>query len=204
MPGKRHLYNKDFKACDNCQGKGTVSCSSCHGKGYREVRRSGYDSSNRYYSDTEGENCTLCNGTGDQQCSYCGGTGDQLTYDSTSIVHPDPTDIDDTSDRDETPRSKDDYPTLYEQSLTEGEARRNEIIDWIWNAHVFAAAQQSNLVKWLTDLDLTLANASQSLIDVADPLSQPSSATQARTLAMMLRGLASICSTIDLYKLARR
>jgi hypothetical protein len=62
MSAKRYLYDKNFKACDNCRGRGTVRCDDCGGKGYREVRRSGHDSSNRCYSETERENCTQCHG----------------------------------------------------------------------------------------------------------------------------------------------
>ena len=143
MSGKRHEFSKEFKACDQCHGKGTVDCSSCDGRGYREVTRSGYDAYGRSYSDKERERCTVCGGTGQRRCSYCSGTGDQRDYASKysdtgesadSVTDRAP------SETDSNPLSAEERAEEYRRRIAELELGVGQLADWL----------EANNVDWVS------------------------------------------------------
>ena len=199
MSGKRHIFSNEFKACDNCRGKGTVYCSSCSGRGYREVSR--YSPSG--YSETQRDSCSVCHGTGERMCNYCSGTGDQRIY-STTAPEVDEDVIESDSDADEgdfdLEGSKQKYSALYSAKLEETEEQRNKIVEWIWNAHAFSTDYKLSVTSWLAGILLDHPDAAKLLDDAAKQMQQPGLATQVGTLGYQLGSLSGSCSTLQLYK----
>ena len=199
MSGKRYLYPDEFEACDHCRGKGTVYCSTCDGKGYREVRRTLYDSSGRTITDRE--SCTICHGTGGRMCNDCGGTGDQRKY---QTAEPDgDADVADPGDNEsgyDPVRMKQKYSALYDAELERAVQKRDDIGQWIWSADAFSSEYKLSFTRWLDGLDLDHPDVPKLLDDAAEHLNQPGLATQVGSLRMMLGSLSSICSTAQTFK----